>query len=74
MPRHKSLGREAMPIDLAKKNFEVEASAMSPAEGEKTGVACKASVESMGSLPRILFLGEAWRFAHATFGAIEKRL
>jgi carbon monoxide dehydrogenase subunit G len=26
MPHHKSLGREAMPIELAKKNFEVEAS------------------------------------------------
>jgi hypothetical protein len=47
---------------------------MSPAEGGKTGVARKALVESTGSLPRILLLGEARRFAQATFGAIEKRL
>ena len=48
--------------------------AMSPGERGKTGVTCKASVESMGPLPRILLLGEARRFAQATFGAIEKRL
>jgi hypothetical protein len=48
--------------------------AMSPAEGGKTGVACEALMEGMGSLPRILLLGEARRFAQATFGAIEKRL
>ncbi|MDO9211253.1 MAG: SRPBCC domain-containing protein [Deltaproteobacteria bacterium] len=48
--------------------------AMTPVEQGKTALACKAAVENMGFLPRLLLLGEARRFARSTFEAIEKRL
>jgi carbon monoxide dehydrogenase subunit G len=48
--------------------------AMTPAEGSKTSVACKATLEEMGFLPRTLFSGQARSFARTTFEAIEKRL
>lgn len=48
--------------------------AMTPVENGKTSVVCRATVEDMGFLPRLLLLGEARRFARSTFGAIEKRL
>ncbi len=47
---------------------------MTPAEGSKTSVACKATLEEMGFLPRTLFSGQARSFAQSTFEAIEKRL
>jgi carbon monoxide dehydrogenase subunit G len=48
--------------------------AMSPKEGGNTGVVCKAWVERMGLFPRLFILGEAKRFAQATFASIENRL
>jgi len=45
-----------------------------PAEKGKTAVNCKATAEKMGILFRALLLGQAQRFARATFEAIEKRL
>lgn len=48
--------------------------AMTPVEQGKTALACKATVENIGLLPRLLLLGEARRFARSTFEAIEKRL
>ena len=48
--------------------------AMTPAEGGKTSVACKATADEMGFLPRTLFSGQARSFARSTFEAIEKRL
>ena len=48
--------------------------AMTPAEGSKTTVACQATLEEMGFLPRTLFSGQARAFARSTFEAIEKRL
>ena len=48
--------------------------AMIPVEETKTSVACKATLEEMGGLPRALFSGQARSFARTTFEAIEKRL
>lgn len=48
--------------------------AMTPVENGKTSVACKATIENMEPLPRLLLLGQAQRFANSTFAAIEKRL
>ncbi len=48
--------------------------AMAPAEGSKTSVACQATLEEMGLVPRTLFAGQARAFARSTFEAIEKRL
>jgi carbon monoxide dehydrogenase subunit G len=48
--------------------------AMTPTEGSKTSVACQATLEEMGVLPRTLISGQARTFARSTFEAIEKRL
>jgi carbon monoxide dehydrogenase subunit G len=45
-----------------------------PAEGGKTVVSCKAVALGLGTLSRLLFLGQARRFAQETFGSIEQRL
>ncbi len=43
-------------------------------EKGKTSVSCKATVENLAFLPRLFLLGQAQRFANATFEAIENRL
>jgi carbon monoxide dehydrogenase subunit G len=47
---------------------------MTSAEGGKTTVACRAMALDMGTLSRVLFLGQARRFAQSTFETIERRL
>ena len=47
---------------------------MTSVEGGRSAVACKAVARNMGGLFRVLFLGQARRFAQSTFGMIEKRL
>jgi len=48
--------------------------AITRVENNKTAVGCKATIENMGFLPRVMLLGQARRFARSTFEAIEKRL
>lgn len=48
--------------------------AISSVANNRTVVTCTAAAEGMGILGRILFLGQARRFAQSTFDAIEKRL
>jgi len=48
--------------------------AMTPLKKEKTSVACMATVENLGFLPRLFLIGQAQSFANSTFEAIEKRL
>jgi carbon monoxide dehydrogenase subunit G len=48
--------------------------ALTPVKNGKTSVTCKATVEDLGFLPRLLLVGQARRFASGTFAAIEKRL
>jgi carbon monoxide dehydrogenase subunit G len=47
---------------------------MTSAEGGKTTVACKATALDIGPLSRLLFLGQARRFAQSVFETIETRL
>jgi hypothetical protein len=47
---------------------------MTPVEGGKTAVACRATAEDMGFLQRVFLSGQARSFAGDTFEAIEKRL
>lgn len=48
--------------------------AMTPAEGGKTSLACRAIAENMGFLLRVVLSGQARGFAREIFEAIEKRL
>jgi carbon monoxide dehydrogenase subunit G len=48
--------------------------AMTPAEGGKTSLACRATAENMGFLIRAVLSGQARGFAREIFEAIEKRL
>lgn len=47
---------------------------ITPAGKERTVVECKAIVEKISRLSRILLMGQIKKFAEATFAAIEKRL
>ncbi len=48
--------------------------AMTSVESLRTAITCMANVERMGILFKIMFLGQARRFALSTFDDIEKRL
>ena len=48
--------------------------AMTPAEGGKTSVACRATAQGMGFFQRRFLSVQARNFARQTFEAIEKRL
>jgi carbon monoxide dehydrogenase subunit G len=61
------------PAGLFKADQKV-AFAMTLLKSGKTSVACKATVEDLGFLPRLLLAGQARSFANATFESIEKRL
>lgn len=48
--------------------------AMIPVGNGKTSVTCKATAEKMGSFFRLFLPGQARRFAHSTFEAIQRLL